>query len=167
MAEWQNGRMAEWATSLLLIYNYNRLFMSNTHAGLCTTGVVALCGAVVYELFAARLVLGWLAGNAEVLKLAADVSLPTALCMLGFSFMMVSIQLLNSCGKNTQGTAVAFCACWVVGITASLVLALVGIEGWVKGKTALSPLLSNRKKRRSILFEEGSSDELFCQDKLV
>ena len=111
--------------------------MSNTHAGLCTTGVVALCGAVVYELFAARLVLGWLAGNAEVLKLAADVSLPTALCMLGFSFMMVSIQLLNSCGKNTQGTAVAFCACWVVGITASLVLALVGIEGWVKGKTAL------------------------------
>jgi Na+-driven multidrug efflux pump len=148
MAEWQNGRMAEWATSLLLIYNYNRLFMSNTHAGLCTTGVVALCGAVVYELFAARLVLGWLAGNAEVLKLAADVSLPTALCMLGFSFMMVSIQLLNSCGKNTQGTAVAFCACWVVGITASLVLALVGIEGWVKGKTALlyCELHNNRPK---------------------
>lgn len=73
--------------------------------------------------------LGWLAGNSEVLRLAVEVSLPTALCMVGFSIMMVSIQLLNGCGRNSQGTVVAFIACWVVGVSASLVLGLVGLGG--------------------------------------
>ena len=100
--------------------------------GLSTAGIVSLFSAAAYELLAARVVLGWLAGNSEVLRLAVEVSLPTALCMVGFSIMMVAIQLLNSCGRNSQGTLVAFIACWAVGVSASLVLGLVGFAG-VKG----------------------------------
>jgi len=100
--------------------------------GLSTAGTVSLFFAAAYELLGAKVVLGWLAGNSEVLQLAVEVSLPTALCMVGFSIMMVSIQLLNGCGRNSQGTVVAFIACWAVGVSASLVLGLVGL-GRVNG----------------------------------
>ena len=99
------------------------------HQGLSTAGTIALISAAAYELVGARVVLGCFADNSAVLKLAVDVSLPTALCMVGFSMMMVAIQLLNSCGRNTQGTIVAFIACWVVGVSLSLILGLVGLVG--------------------------------------
>ena len=99
------------------------------YQGLSTAGTIALISAAAYELVGARVVLGCFAGNSAVLELALDVSLPTALCMVGFSMMMVAIQLLNSCGRNSQGTIVAFIACWVVGVSASLILGLVGLVG--------------------------------------
>ena len=100
--------------------------------GLFTSGLVSIGSAAVYHAVAAKDLLGLLAGNQSVLELAVGISLPTSLCMVGFTFMMVSVQLLNSCGRNIQGTAVAFISCWAVGITASSVLALVlgqGLQG--------------------------------------
>ena len=92
--------------------------------GLRLTGAVALLCALLYYAIASRFCLGVLAANADVVRIAAGVALPTAVCMVGFSLMMVSVQLLNACGRNVQGTWVCFLACWAVGISSGLVLGL-------------------------------------------
>jgi hypothetical protein len=61
--------------------------------------------------------------NRHVVDLVAQTALPTALSMFGFAMMMTSIQLLNSVGRNSQGTVLAFISCWVVGVASSAVFA--------------------------------------------
>ena len=61
-----------------------------------------------------------LLSSSEAVVIAAsshEARLALAVCMNGFGLLITCQFVLNACGRNSQGTLVAFVGCWVVGVT--------------------------------------------------